>query len=167
MNESTPTAVTPAPDVDETPLDGRETTELLEHLATTAEDGANGYAQAAEHVDDVGIKTVLKSLGEERSQLAQDLRSFVLNRYQQYVTESGSVKAALHRGWIALKDAMTGNDPYAVIAAAEEGEDYALEQWDEALTKSLPSDVKAMIRRQRDEVLSAYNRLRNLKRVSE
>lgn len=168
MNESTPTVPTTTidPGADEL-LDGRSTAEILEHLATTAEDGAKGFAQAADHVDDAATKTLFRELGEERARLAQDMRSFVLTRYQQYVSDSGSVKAALHRGWIALKDAMTGDDPYAVIAAAEEGEDYALEQYDEALAKPLASDAKAKVREQRDIVLAAHNRVRQLKRVAE
>lgn len=135
----------------------------LEDLATTAEDGARGYEQAAEHMDDSSIARLFRALGEERGRMAQNLRAEIATRYQTTVAETGSVAAAVHRGWIAIKDALTGDDPEAVVNAAESAEEYAVEQFDEALTKPFPSDVLATLRDQRDKVLAALNQIRTLK----
>lgn len=165
MNESTPTV--PVTVADDDVMSGDEVADTLEHLAQTAEDGAKGFAQAAEHVDDARIATVFRELGAEREKFAEELRAFVSTRYQEYVSETGSVKGAVHRGWIAVKDALTGNDAHAVVAAAEEGEDYALEQYNEAIEKPLPNDIAAMVRRQRDAVKTAHDRVRNLQDATE
>ena len=135
----------------------------LEDLATTAEDGARGYEQAADHVEDSTIAKIFRDLGEERSRIAQNLRAEIATRYQTTVAETGSVAAAVHRGWIAIKDALTGDDPEAVVNAAESAEEYAVDQFDEALTHPFPSDVLASLRDHRDKVLAALNRIRDLK----
>lgn len=166
MNETTPIVATAPVDVDDR-MDGHEISSTLEHLATTAEDGAKGFAQAAEHVDDARIAGVFRELGVERERFAQELRAFASTRYQEYISEEGSVKAAIHRGWIALKDALTGSDVHAVVAAAESGEDYALEQYNEAIEKPLPNDIAAMVRRQRQAVKAAHDRVSNLKDATE
>lgn len=171
MNETTPivpaAAVATSPLATDDHMDGFEVVSTLEHLATTAEDGAKGFAQAAEHVDDSGIAEIFAELGAERGRFAEELRAFVATRYQEVVTEEGSIKAAIHRGWIALKDALTGSDVHAVVAAAESGEDYALEQYNEAMEKPLPNDIAAVVSRQRAAVKAAHDRVRNLKDATE
>lgn len=167
MNETTPIVASPVPVDTDDRMDGFEVVSTLEHLATTAEDGAKGFAQAAEHVDDSRIAEVFTELGVERERFAQELRAFVATRYQEVVTEEGSIKAAIHRGWIALKDALTGSDVHAVIAAAETGEDYALEQYNEAIEKPLPNDIAAVVSRQRSAVKAAHDRISNLKDATE
>ncbi|NNF64924.1 MAG: PA2169 family four-helix-bundle protein [Acidimicrobiia bacterium] len=170
MNETTPivpaAATSGMVDTDER-MDGHDVVSTLEHLATTAEDGAKGFAQAAEHVDDSRIAQVFTELGAERARFAEELRAFIATRYQEVVTEEGSIKAAIHRGWIALKDALTGTDVHAVVAAAESGEDYALEQYNEAIEKPLPNDIAAVVSRQRSAVKAAHDRVRNLKDATE
>lgn len=135
-----------------------DTRSLLEHLIETCEDGARGFDTAAEAVDDTNVAATFRKLGAERAQCAMELRSLAAN-YGGPVEEAGMVKAALHRGWIKLKDALTTGS-HAVIAAAEEGEDYALEQYEEALREELPSDVAEVVRRQRDIVKAAHDQVR-------
>lgn len=167
MNESTPFAVA-TPGVEDF-MDGHDVAELLEHLAETAENGAKGFAQAAEHVDNPSIASLFTELGSERGTFAEELRALASARYDNVdlVENSGTVAGAIHRGWIALKDALTGDDAHAVVAAAEAGEDYALEQWNEAIEKPLPNDIAAMVRRQRDAVKAAHDRVSALKDATE
>ncbi len=160
----------PAPldiDAEVDTLDGNDVADLLEHLAQTAEDGADGFTEAAEKIDDPAIEATFRELGAERAQFAGELRAFAATRYQEFVPSTGTVKGALHRGWMALKDALAGDDPHAVVTAAEKGEDYALEQWNEAIEQPLPDDVAFMVRRQRDAVKAAHDRVRALEVATE
>ncbi len=139
---------------------------LLEHLIETCEDGARGFETAAEHVDDPSVAATFRKLGSERAQCGRELRTLA-ERFGGPVEEAGMVKAALHRGWIKIKDAVTGDDPHAVIATAEEGEDYALEQYNEALEQDLPPEVMAVVRRQRAIVKAAHDQVRSLELATE
>ncbi len=134
---------------------------LLEHLIETTEDGARGFDQAAESVDDPTVASLFRKLGAERAAMAVELREKAAV-YGGPVEESGTVKGALHRGWIKLKDALTGNSVHAVVSAAEEGEDYAVEQYEEALEQALPPQVEAVVRRQYTEVKRAHDEVRAL-----
>ncbi len=145
---------------------GDDVRSLLEHLIETCEDGARGFDTAAEHVDDPNVAATFRKFGAERAECARELRTLAEN-YGGPVQEAGMVKAAVHRGWIKVKDAVTGTDPHAVIAAAEEGEDYALEQYDEALEQDLPADVADVVRRQREIVKAAHDHVRSLEVATE
>lgn len=138
---------------------------LLEHLIETCEDGARGFETAADAVDDANVASVFRKLGAERAECGRELRSLAAN-YGGPVEEAGMVKAALHRGWIKLKDALTVGS-HAVIAAAEEGEDYALEQFNEAMQEDLPTDVADVVRRQRDVVKAAHDQVRAMEIATE
>ncbi len=134
---------------------------LLEHLIETTEDGARGFDEAAEHVDDTTVAALFRKLGAERAGMAVELRELA-TVYGGPVEEAGTVKGALHRGWIKLKDALTGKSPHAVIAAAEEGEDYAVEQYDEALEQALPPNVEAVVRRHWTAIKESHDKVRAL-----
>jgi uncharacterized protein (TIGR02284 family) len=82
--------------------------------------------------------------------------------------QTGSVAATLHRGWINLKSAMTGEDETAVLAECERGEDSAVSNYQSALaTDDLPADVRAVIERQYVQVQEAHDRIRNLEHATE
>ena len=66
--------------------------------------------------------------------------------------------AAVHRGWINIKSAITGQDDSAVLEAAETGEATALKGYETALSaQDLPTDVQSVLQKQHGEVLQAKN----------
>ncbi len=58
---------------------------------------------------------------------------------------------------------MTGDDPHAVLAVAEKGEDRAKNAYAEAVKEDLPADLRAVVARQSDEVMEAHDRVRDLR----
>lgn len=138
---------------------------LIQHLIETCEAGAKGFREAADLVEDTGIRATFRELGDEREQLAAELHELAA-RYGADSPQTGMVKAAAHRAWMRLKDMVTGDD-HAVISAAEEGEDYALEQYDEALAETLPAEVQTVVSRQRGVVKAAHDRVRALENLTE
>ncbi|MEO6510450.1 MAG: PA2169 family four-helix-bundle protein, partial [Nocardioides sp.] len=85
--------------------------------------------------------------------------------YGDDVDESGSATAALHRGWIALKDALTGDDAAAVLGAAVTGEDHAVSEYDDALDKDLSDGFREVVTRQRAAVVAARDEVKALQNV--
>ena len=75
----------------------------------------------------------------------------------------GSVPGALHRSWMALRDALTGDDPYAVLAAAEEGEDHAVAEYRKAVSADLPDPVRSTVERQAAEVKTGHDKVKALR----
>lgn len=137
----------------------------LNNLIETCKDGQNGFRTAADGVKNSDLKTLFGAYSQQRAQFAAELQNEV-RRLGGDPEKTGSTAAALHRGWIDIKSAVTGEDEHAVIAECERGEDSAVRNYEEALSGSLPSDIESIVRRQFTEVKDAHDRIRSLERAS-
>ncbi len=72
----------------------------------------------------------MSRLSEQRAQFRREIVELGQD-YHDDVDESGSVAAALHRGWISLKDALSGDDAGSVLGAVVTGEDHAVSEYEE------------------------------------
>jgi len=68
----------------------------------------------------------------------------------------------VHRGWIALKDALTGDDAGAVLKAASTGEDHAVSEYEDALKMDLSAGFRAVVVRQHAAVVAARDEVKAL-----
>jgi uncharacterized protein (TIGR02284 family) len=131
----------------------------LNSLIETCRDGEAGFREAARNVANPVIKAAFVEIADERTQLRQELAEDV-RRLGGTPEEDGSVSGAVHRGWMNLKGAMTGQDDVAILAEAERGEDVAVAAYRKALERTLPPAVDATVRRQYSRVQSAHDRVR-------
>jgi uncharacterized protein (TIGR02284 family) len=141
------------------------TSAVLEDLIETLEDGRKGFEQAADRLEESGngeLVVDLRRLSRQRQEFSVELRA-IAARHGVEIEEEGSMAGALHRGWITLKDALTGDDPKAVLEAAETGEDHAVSEFQDALEKDLPADVRAIVERQATAVRSAHDEVKALR----
>ncbi len=84
--------------------------------------------------------------------------------YGDTITESGTAAAALHRGWMALKDAISGSDPEGVLDVAEQGEDHAVSEYQKALDNTeISTQLRSVIERQFAAVKSAHDEVSSLR----
>jgi uncharacterized protein (TIGR02284 family) len=140
---------------------------VLNNLIETCKDGQNGFQTAAEGVKRSDLKTLFGQYSQQRAQFAGELQNEVL-RLGGDPAETGSVAATLHRGWINIKSAVTGEDENAIIAECERGEDSAFANYKDALTdENLPSDIRAIIERQSAQIKEAHDRIRSLERATD
>jgi len=54
----------------------------------------------------------------------------------------------MHRGWVAVKSALTTYDDKAVLEECERGEDLAVARYRKALKQQLPAGIKLIVERQ-------------------
>lgn len=134
----------------------------LNKLIEVCLDGELGYRTAAEHLHSSKLRTILIDHAIRRAQFADELRAEV-ERLGGNPSNSGSVAASLHRGWIALKAAISGGDAKAIIAGCETGEDAACASY-EAVKNSnvLPSEIRLMVEAHWRAVDQARERLREI-----
>lgn len=138
---------------------------VLDDLIETLDDGHQGFAQAAEQLAANGhpdLAAKMSEYSEQRRRFSTELRSLAGLVGHDY-EEDGSLAGALHRGWMTLKDALTGDDPHAILAAAETGEDHAVREFDDALGQQLPPEVGDVVARQALEVRSAHDTVKALR----
>jgi uncharacterized protein (TIGR02284 family) len=141
------------------------TAAVLEDLIQTLEDGRKGFEQTADHLTDQADRSIpdrMRVFADQRANFSSELRSLA-SAHGYTIDEDGSMVAAMHRGWIGLKDALTGDNPSAVLGAAESGEDHAVSEYEQALEKDLPTDVRTVIERQATEVKTVHDEVRNLR----
>ena len=74
----------------------------------------------------------------------------------------GSAAAALHRGWISLKDALTGDDAGSVLGAAVTGEDHAVSEYEKGLEQDLSAGFREVLRTQHAAVVAARDEVKGL-----
>lgn len=140
--------------------DAKVTQDLIETLV----DGQNGYTQAADKMsgdERPDLAARFRDLASERQQMADDLRSMA-GRYGDHVDSDGSALAGIHRGWMGLKDALTGTDADAVINAAINGEEHAVSEFEKALDEDVSAGLRSKIETQLASIRAAKQELESL-----
>ena len=138
---------------------------VTQDLVKTLEDGEEGFAKGAEKLaesDAPELAATFREFSSQRARFSAELRGLAAT-YGDHVDESGSVAAAVHRGWMGLKDALSGSDPKGVLDAAEQGEDHALKEYDKALDADISDGLREVVQRQRTEVKAAHDKVRALR----
>ena len=139
------------------------------HLVETLQDGRQGFADAAERLNDsdhAAWATTLRRLGEQRAAFATELEQLGSD-YGDDVHDDGSVAAKAHRGWMALKDALTGSKPDGVIDACVSGEDHAVSEYEDALSEDLSDGLRTVVQRQLGEIKAAREELKGLQHATD
>jgi uncharacterized protein (TIGR02284 family) len=136
----------------------------LNNLIETCKDGENGFRTASDGVKNSELKTLFSTYSQQRAQFAAELQTEVRNLGGD-AENTGSVAATLHRGWINIKSAVTGEDEGAVISECERGEDSAVRNYQDALNENLPANVQSIIQRQFTQVKEAHDRIRALEKA--
>lgn len=133
-------------------------------LVETLKDGERGFASAAEKLRDSDHPqwaTTLQRLSEQRAEFRREIVALG-QAYGDDVDESGSAAAAVHRGWISLKDALTGDDAGGVLGAAVTGEDHAVSEYEKALEQDLSAGFRDVVSRQHAAVVAARDEVKAL-----
>ena len=139
---------------------------VTEDLMEILEDGAKGFADAAEKLKDSDrpdLAPTFAGYSAQRSQFSSELEALAA-AYGDDVDEDGSARAAVHRLWMAAKDTLSGSDPDGVLDAAEQGEDYAVKAYEEALAQDISADLRTTVRRQFVEVKAAHDEVKALRK---
>ena len=136
----------------------------LNGLIETCKDGQDGFKVAAEGIERSELKTVFYELSQQRAEFAGVLQELVRSLGGD-PESSGTISAAVHRGWIDIKSIVTGNDEEAVLNECERGEDYAKEAYTDALNNTLPANIGDIIAQQSQAVLAAHNKIKSLRNV--
>lgn len=145
--------------------DANTSISTLNNLIQTCKDGENGFNEAAQGVSTADLKDLFMRYSQQRSQFAGELQDEV-HKLGGDPQTSGSIAASLHRGWIDIKSAVTGQDEGAILSECERGEDSAVEAYQNALKEALPSDVNSVVERQYMQIKEAHDRIKGLRNMS-
>jgi uncharacterized protein (TIGR02284 family) len=142
-------------------MDNAKIISTLNSLIETSRDGEQGFRTAAEGITDPQVRTTFQHYAQQRAQFVRELQQAV-SKLGGSAENSGSMSGSMHRGWMKIKEAVTGKDDHAIIAEAERGEDVAKAAFDGALREDLPRDILALVERMAAQVREAHDRVRAL-----
>ena len=134
---------------------------VLNHLIEMCRDEELALRYAADHVHDPSVKTLFVELASQRAQFAVDLLPYA-QRLGGAEPADGTTRGALHRRWMALKDALIGHSDRRAITEAEHIEDLALATYEKALNEMLPPTARDVVERQSAEIRLAHDRVQTL-----
>jgi uncharacterized protein (TIGR02284 family) len=143
----------------------RPSIKVLNSLYTICKAGERGFAVAAESVSNRGLKLLLKSYAQQRADFGAEVADEI-RRLGGKQPESESLPAAIHRGRIRIRAALTigaQNVENTVLNEALIGENAAVRTYERALEKTLPAESRAIVERQAKGVVAARNHLRDLR----
>lgn len=135
---------------------------ILNELIETSKDGENGFRKAAQDAHDPELKSLFSTCATRCADGAKELQE-VVHAGGGHPEQTGSVAAALHRGWMSVREAVTTRDDKAILEECERGEDYAKAQYKKALEQALPPNVHAIVQRQYEGVLANHDKVRALR----
>lgn len=145
--------------------DAKVTKDLIE----TLEDGREGFTKGAAKLADSDrpdYAATFRELAAQRARFATELRDLAA-QYGDQIDEDGSMLGSLHRGWMAIKDAIAGDDPQGVLDAAEQGEDHAKKEYRNALDADVSPHLRTVIERQAREIQASHDTVKAMRdRVS-
>jgi uncharacterized protein (TIGR02284 family) len=145
----------------------REIVSTINGLIETLKDGQEGFKQAAEGVEDSGLKSLFQEYSQQRAKFAAELQTQARQLGEPEPEESSSAAGAMHRAWINLKSVVTSGDDHAILAECERGEDSAVKEFEEAMEDGLSSPIGEIISRQFSEVKIAHDRIKSLRDLRE
>ncbi len=141
---------------------------VTENLIEILEDGATGFAHAAEKLrnsDRPDIALTFEGYSAQRAKFSAELEAMAA-AYGDDVDEDGSVKASVHRIWMSVKDAVSGSDPDGVLDAAEQGEDHAVSAYEDALAQDISPNLRTTVQRQFAEVKTTHDDVKALRNAA-
>jgi uncharacterized protein (TIGR02284 family) len=141
--------------------DPQAAAESLNKLIEVCLDGELGYRTAASHIQNTKLHIVLSDNAIRRAEFAKELRAEV-ERLGANPSHSGSVAASLHRGWMALRSAVTHGDAKTIVAACETGENSAYAAYETAVQSNLPAPTRELVEMQWRAVDQACQQLRHI-----
>ncbi|TFI57051.1 PA2169 family four-helix-bundle protein [Sphingomonas parva] len=140
---------------------------VLNTLITTTIDSANGFEEAAKDARSDQFKSMFQQFASDRRQCVSQLQQAV-RQLGGDPEDDGSVKAAAHRTWLNLKDAVTGDSDKQIIEEVENGEDYIKGKYETALQDDrLSVQAKSIIEQAFRSVREGHDRASQLKHSME
>lgn len=125
-------------------------------------DSAKGFEEASEKISRSDLAADFRRWADQRTKQAHELAEIAESNGAS-IDRDSSWLADLHRAYLALREALSGNDIYAVLAEAERGEDHIKDAYEEVLKATTGTIVKRLLNDQYAEVKVTHDRIRELR----
>lgn len=142
-----------------------EVLKKLNELLTRNYDAEYGYKEATEDVKDPRLQKVFKTYVEQRYRFGHDIKGEILNLGGNPEKAKGtSVAGDIHRRWMNLKKAISGNNEETILEECRRGEMVSWQDYNEALAiKDLPPGTRIILEDHKKKIDEAIYDIMELK----
>ncbi len=144
--------------------------ELVDNLQGLLEknyDAEKGFTKAMEDAENPRLKNFLKQQAAQRSRFANELSREIRNLNEE-PKDSGSFTGDLHRTWIDIKSAVSGNEDEAVLEECIRGEKASYDEYQEKLKEeNFPPNVSNLIQKQASEIGNTLSEVKTLEDLAD
>jgi uncharacterized protein (TIGR02284 family) len=145
------------------PMKNSEVISVVRDLIQILEDGREGFRLAADAIDNSDLKKLFTHYSEQHAQFATDLHNLSRGFGDPAYDQNGSLESTFHRGRLNLMSAIGTNDPAAILAECERGEEHAVSEYRKALDRSLPIEIQHALEAQGLELTASHDKVRRLR----
>jgi len=145
-------------------MDKDDVIDTLNDLIETSKDGEYGFRTSAERAHSPTLRDRLNSRANACGAAAAELQALV-RQYGGEPEDDGTALGAMHRGWVAVKAAISTNarEDHAILSECERGEDSAVAAYRKAMKQPLPTDVLAVVQRQAQGAKANHDEIKALR----
>jgi len=140
----------------------QETKDCLQELIQMNIDSRDGYQYAAKQTQDLTLISLFQQMAAERQAQADDLAAALTINAEKPCRE-GSYAAAMHRSWIAVREAFTNQNEYVVLCEAERGEDAIKNGYEQTLKNHPGTAMNDVLQKHFEQVRIAHDRIRDMR----
>ncbi|MEO6407340.1 MAG: PA2169 family four-helix-bundle protein [Burkholderiaceae bacterium] len=143
-------------------MDNDDVVECLNDLIETSKDGEYGFRTCAERASSIELKQTFNRRASDCAGAARELQALVA-KHGGKAEDSGTIAGTMHRGWVSVRDAVSGTSDQAILDECERGEDSALGSYRKALKQDLPDAVKQVVQKQMAGVQANHDEVKRLR----
>jgi uncharacterized protein (TIGR02284 family) len=143
-----------------------KTSDTLDELMETLQDGADGFAEAAERLDHetrTSMAISFRELGQQRVRFHEQLKVLAVDIGHE-PDNAGTLAAKAHRSWMGIKD-MLADNPDGVLQVAEQGEAHALAVYERAAGLDLPTKLHDTIIDQFAYIQASHEKIKTYRQM--
>ncbi len=142
-----------------------EVSNRLNDLLEKNYDTEKNYKFAGENAKNPDLRAFFNERAQERYDFGHELKSEIRN-YGEAPDKGSSFTGDLQRTWMNLKTNLSSNKEEALLEESARGEKAAVEEYNEVLEdKNLPPTTESILRRQRDAITAALNKVKSLEKT--
>jgi uncharacterized protein (TIGR02284 family) len=120
-------------------------------------DSQEGFQKIGEEIKDPVVRAYLLDESLRRAEFRGELETLLRDQGIHDIKEKGTAAGSVRRVWGELKAKMGGGD-HTLLATAEEGEDAAIQAYDEALANTdLPLPVRQTLSTQNAHINASHD----------
>jgi uncharacterized protein (TIGR02284 family) len=137
--------------------------DVLKRLIKLHYDRIEGYERAKDDTKDADLLALFNFYAQQSRQFRADLNAEIV-KYGGEVPEDNTFLGDIHKAWMDLKAAVTGNDRESVLSSCEFGEQTIVGAYEDALKYDeddtrIPQALESVLRNQYEELRTAKSRI--------